>query len=73
MPEIKKAVVDWSTQGNDLTKSVYSDSKVDKLLKEYRRRQEEATNGGRVDHSFLILKIRLDDETFKVEDRLREQ
>jgi len=34
---------------------------------------EDATNDGRVDHSFLILKIRLDDEILKVEDRLREQ
>ena len=69
----KNAIVDWAAQGKEYPEKVYSDSKVAKILKEYRSRQEEATNDGRIDHSFLILKIRLDEEIIKVEDRLREQ
>ena len=72
-PEVKKAVFDWSTKGKEFAERVYSDSKVAKILKEYRSRQEGAINGGVVDQSFLILKIRLDEEIVKVEDRLREQ
>ena len=52
---------------------VFSDSRVAKLLKEYNSRKEEATNGGMISRSFLIIKIRLDEEILKVEDRLREQ
>lgn len=72
-PEVKIPDTDWSSKGKEFANRVYSDSKVAKLLKEYHSRQEGATNGGVVNQSFLIIKIRLDEEIVKVENRLREQ
>lgn len=62
----------WETKGNDYVELVYKNPKIEKLLSELRKRSPYAQNG-RVDYSYLILKIKLDEEIITLEEKLKEK